>query len=81
LIKAGILQGKRATVSPSGKALVAACAKYSEERVVVDGKLVTSQSPGTAMEFALTLVKVLAGEEKMKQIKQQTLAIWKEDGE
>ena len=47
----------------------------------MDGKLVTSQSPGTAMEFALTLVKFLAGEEKMKQIKQQTLAIWKEDGE
>jgi 4-methyl-5(b-hydroxyethyl)-thiazole monophosphate biosynthesis len=47
----------------------------------VNGKLVTSQSPGTAMEFALRLVKVLAGEEKMKQIKQQTLAICKEDCE
>ena len=79
LIKAGILQGKRATVSPSGKAKVAACAQYSEDRVVVDGNLVTSQSPGTAMEFALKLVEVLAGEEKMKQIKAQTIAICKED--
>jgi protein deglycase len=79
LIKAGILQGKRATVSPSGKAKVAACARYSEDRVVVDGNLITSQSPGTAMEFALKLVEVLAGEEKMKQIKAQTLAICKED--
>jgi 4-methyl-5(b-hydroxyethyl)-thiazole monophosphate biosynthesis len=79
LLKAGILQGRRATISPSGKALVAACATYSEGRVVMDGKLITSQSPGTAMEFALKLVKVLAGEEKMKQIKAQTLAICKED--
>ena len=79
LIKAGILQGKRATVSPSGKANVAACAQYSEDRVVVDGNLVTSRSPGTAMEFALKLVEVLAGEGKMKQIRAQTLAICKED--
>lgn len=79
LIRLGILQGKRATVSPSGKAKVAACAQYSEDRVVVDGNLVTSQSPGTAMEFALKLVELLAGEEKMKQIKAQTLAICKED--
>lgn len=79
LIKAGILQGKRATVSPSGKAKVAACALYSEDRVVVDGNLVTSRSPGTAMEFALKLVEVLAGEEKMMKIKDQTLAICEED--
>jgi 4-methyl-5(b-hydroxyethyl)-thiazole monophosphate biosynthesis len=79
LLKAGILQGRRATISPSGIALVAACATYSEGRVVMDGKLITSQSPGTAMEFALKLVKVLAGEERMKQVKAQTLAICKED--
>jgi 4-methyl-5(b-hydroxyethyl)-thiazole monophosphate biosynthesis len=79
LIKAGVLQGKRATVSPSGKAKVAACARYSEDRVVIDGNLVTSRSPGTAMEFALRLVEILAGDEKMKQIKAQTLAICKED--
>jgi protein deglycase len=79
LMTAGILKGKMATISPSGKAKMARCAKYSEERVVVDGKLVTSQSPGTAMEFALMLVKVLAGEELEKQIKQQTLAICKDD--
>jgi 4-methyl-5(b-hydroxyethyl)-thiazole monophosphate biosynthesis len=75
LIKAGIMAGRKATVSPSGKAQMQACARYSEERVVVDGNLITSQSPGTAMEFALKLVEVLAGEEKMLQIKAQTIAI------
>jgi len=75
LIKAGVLQGRKATVSPSGKKEVSAAAKYCEDRVVVDGNLITSQSPGTAMEFALKLVEVLAGEEAMRKVKAQTLAI------
>jgi 4-methyl-5(b-hydroxyethyl)-thiazole monophosphate biosynthesis len=79
LVKAGILDGKKATVSPSGIAQVAAYAQYSEERVVVDENIITSQSPGTAMEFALKLVEILAGEDKMKQVKSQTLAICKSD--
>lgn len=79
LIKAGVLQGRKATVSPSGKAQVEACANFSEERVVVDGNLVTSRSPGTALEFALKLVEVLAGKEKMQMVKAQTLAICQGD--
>jgi 4-methyl-5(b-hydroxyethyl)-thiazole monophosphate biosynthesis len=37
---------------------------YREERVVVDGPVVTSRGAGTAMEFALELVRILAGPEK-----------------
>ena len=33
--------------------------KYSNDRVVVDGTLVTSRGPGTAFEFALKLVEIL----------------------
>jgi 4-methyl-5(b-hydroxyethyl)-thiazole monophosphate biosynthesis len=77
LIKAGIMAGRRATVSPSGRKQMEACAIYSPERVVVDKNLVTSQAPGTSMEFALKLVELLAGEEKMKAVKAQTLAICK----
>ncbi|MCX6669535.1 MAG: DJ-1/PfpI family protein [Methanothrix sp.] len=80
LIKAGVLQGRKATVSPSGKAQVEACAKFCEDRVVVDGNLITSRSPGTALEFALKLVEVFVGPEKMKQVKAQTLAICPGDG-
>lgn len=79
LIKAGVLQGRRATVSPSGKSEVAACATFSEDRVVVDKNLVTSRSPGTAMEFALKLVEVLVGKEKMQEVKAQTMAICQVD--
>ncbi len=75
LIKAGVLQGRKATVSPSGKDQVTACAEFSSDRVVVDRNLITSRSPGTALEFALKLVEVLMGRERMLQIKAQTLAV------
>lgn len=39
-----------------------------KDRVVEVGNLTTSQGPGTAFEFALTLVKQLYGAEKMKEI-------------
>lgn len=32
-----------------------------ENRVVVDGNLITSRGPGTSMEFALTIVEKLFG--------------------
>ena len=75
LIKAGVLQGRKATVSPSGKAQVQACADFREDRVVVDKNLITSRAPGTALEFALKLVEALAGREMMEQVKAQTMAI------
>jgi len=42
--------------------------EYSEERIVVDGKLVTSRGPGTAMLFALTIVELLGGKEKRDEV-------------
>ncbi|RWS27746.1 Protein DJ-1-like protein [Leptotrombidium deliense] len=42
--------------------------KYSEDRVVVDGKLITSRAPGTAFEFALSIVEHLCGKEKVNEI-------------
>lgn len=40
----------------------------AEQRVVVDGNLVTSRGPGTALEFALALVEQLYGNEKAKEV-------------
>ena len=37
-------------------------------RVVVDRNAVTSQGPGTAIEFALALVERLYGKEKMEEV-------------
>lgn len=37
-------------------------------RVVVDGNLITSRGPGTALEFALAVVAALFGPEKAKDV-------------
>ncbi|MBD3317318.1 MAG: DJ-1 family protein [Chitinivibrionales bacterium] len=63
----GLLEGRRATCHPNlfdslrrGIAV--------EERVVVDGNCVTSRGPGTAIEFALTLVEILFSDQKAKEL-------------
>jgi 4-methyl-5(b-hydroxyethyl)-thiazole monophosphate biosynthesis len=55
---AGVLAGKRATSYP-GNPLPSA--NYVEDRVVVDGNLITSRGPGTAVDFALAIAERLAG--------------------
>jgi 4-methyl-5(b-hydroxyethyl)-thiazole monophosphate biosynthesis len=57
---AGVLVGKRATSYPGNEL---PSASYSEERVVIDGNVVTSRGPGTALEFSLALVEKLVGAE------------------
>lgn len=56
-------QGKKATAYP------ALCNKLTdqsecENRVVVDGNLITSRGPGTSMEFALAIVEKLFDRKK-----------------
>jgi 4-methyl-5(b-hydroxyethyl)-thiazole monophosphate biosynthesis len=69
----GVLEGRRATSHPDARAQLAAGAVV-DERVVVDGPVVTSQSAGTAMEFAFKLVELLCGEEKAAEVNQGVLA-------
>lgn len=63
----GLLADRHATCHPHfigklGNALA------SQDRVVVDGPCVTSQGPGTALEFALKLVGLLFGEKKATEV-------------
>jgi len=69
LASAGILEDKTATSYPGSldKFKVAGL-KYVDDPVVIDGKVVTSRGPGTAMEFALTLIELLAGKEKRAEV-------------
>ncbi len=39
-----------------------------EDRVVIDGSLVTSRGPGTALEFALQLVALLYDDQKASEV-------------
>jgi protein deglycase len=60
----GLLQGKMATSFPGVLDLLPGTHRYSKGPVVVAGKIVTSRGPGTAMDFALTLVELLCGKAK-----------------
>lgn len=67
LQEAGLLDGKKATCHPGAAAKLVAT-KRSDERVVTDGKVVTSQGAGTTFEFALALVALVDGQEKAGEI-------------
>jgi len=73
LMKAGVLEGRKATINPYGKNQIPKDI-YADDRVVVDKNLVTSKSPGTAMEFSIKLVEILAGKEKSIEIAEEVLA-------
>ena len=63
----GILQGKRATCDPGVESQIKD-AILTRTPVMRDGNIITGQGVGTAIDFALKLVEVLAGEEKAKEI-------------
>jgi 4-methyl-5(b-hydroxyethyl)-thiazole monophosphate biosynthesis len=59
----GLLKNRRATCHP-GHIDKLSDPTSAQARVVVDGHCITSQGPGTAMEFALKLVELLFGPDK-----------------
>ncbi|MCG8379420.1 MAG: DJ-1/PfpI family protein [Proteobacteria bacterium] len=67
LANAGILDGKKATSYPSFLD-DAENVDVSGDAVVKDGKIITSRGPGTAMDFALTLIESLVGKEKRDEV-------------
>ncbi len=69
----GLLAGRTATSHPSVRHELTA-GTLSDARVVVDGPVVTSQSAGTAMEFAFKLVELLCGPAKAAEVNKGVLA-------
>ena len=62
LLEAGVLAGRQATSYPGFlDALKPVGVALSTAPVVVDGTVVTSRGPGTAMDFALALIEALQG--------------------
>ena len=60
----GFLNGRTATAYPGFREKLSAAGSVASDEVVVhDGHIITSQGPGTAMSFALALVSELAGDD------------------
>ena len=70
----GVLKGKKATCFPGFEGRLESCS-FVEQRVVRDGKVITSRGPGTAAEFAVSIIEFLLGKEKAEEVRSQTLTI------
>jgi len=69
LANMGLLRGKSATSYPGVlDNMVVQGMRFTGEAVVIDGKVITSRGPGTAMDFALTLIEQLAGSAKRDEV-------------
>ncbi len=69
LAHAGLLEGKQATGFPGTlEALQLPHTQLQNSAVVIDGNIITSRGPGTAMDFALTLVDLLSGKEIRQKV-------------
>ncbi|KAM0839804.1 hypothetical protein ACQ4PT_060078 [Festuca glaucescens] len=68
----GLLKGKKATAFPPMAHLLTD-QSHCENRVVIDGNLITSRAPGTATEFAVAIVDKLFGREKALSIAKELI--------
>ena len=73
LAAAGVLAGREATSHPSVRQKLGDARVVDAPRVVRDGTVVTSQGPGTALEFALALVEDLVDPETARELGQAML--------
>ena len=67
LHKAGVLENRAFTCYPGTEKEMGRHDR-SDEPVVVDGHIVTSQGPGTAITFALKLIELIDGAEASEQV-------------
>lgn len=68
---AGVLHGKRFTAHHTVRGELTSAL---DERVVVDGRLVTSRGAGTAIDFGLRMVSELVGEKEAAEIASAIMA-------
>ena len=70
----GYLEGKKATCYPGYEDRMGANVKFSTDRVVRDGLIITSRGPGSALEFALELVRQLVDDKAADKLSNGMLA-------
>lgn len=69
LAPTGILKGLKATCYPGLQdKLAAGGASYVDSPVVIDGRLITSEGPGTTLEFAKAIISATLGAPKAAEV-------------
>ena len=71
---AGVLKGRRATCHPGVAGELTQTPRLND-RVMVDNHLITSQAPGTALEFALALIRAVEGDRKSDELAKSMIVI------
>ena len=71
LAELGLLEGRRATANPGFQHVLAerGALLVSDEPVVVDGGVITSQGAGTAMLFGLEIARHFLGDEAVERVR------------
>ncbi len=72
LLDAGLLAGRRFTAHPSVASELPAA--LSAERVVQDGRIITSRGAGTAVDFGLAVVEALQGKARAEEVRRAICA-------
>ena len=65
----GILEGRKAVCYPGMEEGLKGACPCKGEQVVVDGKIITGEGPGSAYEFGYQLLETLKGKEVLEQVK------------
>lgn len=71
---AGLLNGRKAVCYPGSEEFYPEF-EFGEERVCVDGNLITARGPGVALEFALAIVEKLASKAVSDTLQAQMLIL------
>ena len=65
----GVLEGRQATIYPGMEEHLEGATPIYEQKVVRDGRIITSKAPGTAMNFALELVDAMKGRTTAEEVR------------
>ena len=75
LVPAGVLKNKAATCYPGMQESFGNETTYKEQDIVIDGNIITSRGPATALEFSLEIAEKLAGKQTADKIRKAVLAV------
>ncbi len=74
LVQAGLLNNKTATCFPGAlDEINQDTINLTSSALEIDGKIITSRGPGTAMDFALKLIELLEGKDKKQQVEKMLM--------